>query len=224
MYCRYCGTQLADGTAYCIKCGKKTVKLRPRVQEAPPPPPPPAPLTGADRLKAETARLLSGIWGKVWPRLKGLPAVLSNCFAFTKEFNAAMWAICGVFLGFEIVALIEVISSVNESALLFGFLREVPTVLLLAWLLCLIIAQVTLICAYNYKQTDEYKNAVAKAVRQAPVPVVPASIAEDFSIADGAEAGDDAPPVAPEAAEDKPALSAEAADIFAELEKLSLTL
>ncbi len=39
MFCRYCGQELDEGTPVCTACGKKTVKLRPRLrpeEESPP--------------------------------------------------------------------------------------------------------------------------------------------------------------------------------------------
>lgn len=240
MYCRYCGTQLADDIAFCIKCGKKTVKLRPRTQPAdaqptaaesapimPLVPPPVAKPGWQDDVKRIAAWLAKKAGPAAVKLASGAKAVFASLFAFTKHFDTGMWTLCGIFLGLEIVALIEVIASAAGSGLLFGFLQTVPTVLLLAWLLCLAIAQATVICAYNYKQTDEYKQAILAAsageTETEPMQAVTLIIEGEAEVhADG-----DALPEPPEPQEERPTrekLSQEAEDIIAELEKLSLTL
>lgn len=240
MYCRYCGTQLADDLAFCIKCGKKTVKLRPRTQPADTQPtaadpapvmplvPPPA---GKPGWQDDVKRIAAGLAKKAGPAAlklaSGAKAFFASLFAFTKLFDTGMWTVCGVFLGLEIVALIEVIASATGSGLLFGFLQAVPTVLLLAWLLCLVIAQATVICAYNYKQTDEYKQAVLTAAAGEPEPEPMQAVTLVVEGETEASADDEVRPEQPEPQEEAPArekLSQEAEDIIAELEKLSLTL
>lgn len=234
MYCRYCGTQLADGTAFCIKCGKKTVRLRPRstAVEAPPPVQPAIQPVSAfslwlEKVKAAVSANAPRVVAALKKAVSAVKPAWERIFAFTHGFDAVMWAVCGVFLGLELVALLEIIASATESRLLFPFLKEMNIVLLIAWLVCLIIAHATHIIGYNYRISDEYQQALLSSQ---PLPdadqmdvQMNAPLFEEAVLH-----GDEAllPGVPDEAAqpEEELRISDEAADIIAELKKLSLSL
>ena len=63
MFCRYCGQELDEGTPVCTACGKKTVKLRPRLrpeEESPP-------VEGGEVMTV--VEMMRQFLGRMWGRL-----------------------------------------------------------------------------------------------------------------------------------------------------------
>ena len=143
-------------------------------------------------------------------------------FDFAADFDMRMWSVCGVLLGLILLALVQYLSVKGSARLLLPFLRGLQPVWLLAILLDLIILLVTLIRGFVYRHSEEYLEAIHP--RDSLVPTETVVIKSDGTVFEETEQDRALQENASPAGEEKEALSPEAADIFAELEKLSLDL